>query len=67
MNTVHLSTVQGFPNMSTQDIIDYCLDRDADCLLDDFGYGIEYSLSDLTHVWENIRDTRTFQLNNLIQ
>lgn len=65
MKLINLSLIPKFGELTTEEVINYCLDNDIDTIRDNFSdYKIEYTLSDLSvipeyrtkTVWENIRD-----------
>lgn len=65
MKLINVALIPKFGELSTDEVINYCLDNDIDTIRDNFSdYKIEYTLSDLSiipeyrtkTVWENIRD-----------
>ena len=65
MKLINVALIPKFGELSTDEVINYCLDNDIDTIVDNFSeQKIEYTLSDLSvipeyrtkTVWENIRD-----------
>ena len=55
MNKIQLSQITNWWKFSTEQIIDYMIDKKYDTLINDLGYGIEFSLDDLITMWEFLK------------
>jgi len=51
----NLSDIPGWRRMSLEQIQNWCLDNGIITIVNDYGFGLEFELDDLEHIWNELK------------